>query len=79
MLPAEALQAYSFAVPLRIVLWQHVGDLWPLGGITKEKWPVGTRRFLGDFSVLQPYVCILVEYVLKFLCDDNIFSKDVRI
>ena len=45
MLPAEAPQAYSFAVSSMIVLWQHVGDLWPLGGITKEKWPagIGTR------------------------------------
>ena len=39
MLPAEAPSAYSFAVPARIVLWQHVGDLRPLGSITKEKWP----------------------------------------
>ena len=37
MLPAEASRAYSFAVLSRIVLWQHVGDLRPLGGITKEK------------------------------------------
>ena len=39
MLPAKAPRAYSFAVPLRIVLWQHVGELKPLGGITNEKWP----------------------------------------
>ena len=39
MLPAEASRAYNFAVPSRIVLWQFVGDLRPLGGITKEKWP----------------------------------------
>ena len=39
MLPAEAPHPYTFAVPLRIVLWQHVGDLRTLGGITKEKWP----------------------------------------
>ena len=38
MLPAEVPRAYSFAVPSRIVLWQHVGDLRPLSGITKEKW-----------------------------------------
>ena len=46
MLPAEAPRAYSFAVPLRIVLLQHVGDLRQLGGITKEKWPAraGGRR-----------------------------------
>ena len=37
MLPAEAPRAYSFAVPSKIVLWQHVGDLRPPGGITKEK------------------------------------------
>ena len=39
MLPVEAIQAYSFAVLSRIVLWQHVGDLKPLNGISKEKWP----------------------------------------
>ena len=38
-MPAEALQAYSFVVLSRIVLWQHVGDLRPLSGFTKEKWP----------------------------------------
>ena len=34
MLPTEAPRAYSIAV-----LWQHVGDLRPLGSISKEKWP----------------------------------------
>ena len=38
-MPAEAPRAYSFAVSLRIVLWQHVGHLRPLRGIRKEKWP----------------------------------------
>ena len=42
MLPAEAPQAYNFAVPSRIVLWQHVGDHKPLSGITKEKWSAVT-------------------------------------
>ena len=35
MLPAEAPRTYSFAVTSRMVLWQHVGDLRPLGSITK--------------------------------------------
>ena len=39
MLPAEAPRAYNIAVPSRIVLWQHKGDLKPFGGSTKEKWP----------------------------------------
>ena len=43
MLPTEAPCAYNFAVPSRIVLWQHVGDLRPLGGITKDKWPARAR------------------------------------
>ena len=30
MLPAEAPQAYRFAVPSRLVLWQPVGVLRPL-------------------------------------------------
>ena len=38
MLPAEDLRAYNFAVPSRKMLWQHVGDIRPLGGIVKEKW-----------------------------------------
>ena len=39
MLPAEAPRAYNVAVPSRIVLWQHVDDLRPLGDSSKEKWP----------------------------------------
>ena len=39
MLPAEAPRAYNVAVPARIVLWKHVGDLRPLGGSNVEKWP----------------------------------------
>ena len=40
MLPVEAPSAYSsIAVLSRIVLWQRVGDLKSLGGISKEKWP----------------------------------------
>ena len=34
---AKAPCAHKFAVPLRIVLWQHVGDLRSFAGITKEK------------------------------------------
>ena len=41
-MPAEAPCARSFGVPSRIVLWQLVGDLRPLGSITKEKLPAGT-------------------------------------
>ena len=48
MLPAEARRAYSFVVPSRIVLWQHVGNLWPLGAITKEKWSANTRTRTRD-------------------------------
>ena len=47
MLPVKAPCAYNFAVPLRIVLWQHVGDLRPLGDFSKEKWPahVNTQTY----------------------------------
>ena len=38
MLPAEAPRAYNVAVPARIVLWQHVGDLRPLSNSIEEKW-----------------------------------------
>ena len=30
-MPAKTPRAYNFAVPSKIVLWQHVGDLRPLG------------------------------------------------
>ena len=46
MLLVEAPRTYSFAVPSRIVLWQHVDVLRPLDGITIEiieKWPVRAR------------------------------------
>ena len=54
MLPGEAPQAYNFALPSRIVLWQHGGDLRPLGGITKEKWPVGARARTRDSELICP-------------------------
>ena len=54
MLPAEAPRAYSIIVPLRIVLWQHVGDLRPLGGITKEKWPARARARTRDPELVCP-------------------------
>ena len=43
MLPTEAPCAYNFAVTSKIVLWQPVGDLWPLSEFTKEKWPAHAR------------------------------------
>ena len=52
MLPAEAPRAYNFAVPSRIVLWQHVGDLKPLGSITKEKWPARAGIRTGDSQLM---------------------------
>ena len=39
MLPVEAPRAYNVAVLVRMVLWQHVGDLRPLGGSNIEKQP----------------------------------------
>ena len=36
----KLLNACNFAIPLRIMLWQHVGDLWPLRGYSIEKWTV---------------------------------------
>ena len=45
MLPVEAPH---FAVPLRIVLWQHLGDLKPLDGITIEKLPACAGALTQD-------------------------------
>ena len=56
MLPAEAPHAYTFAVPLRIVLWQHVGDLRPLGGSTIEKWPARAEAQTQDPELICPTV-----------------------
>ena len=54
MLPVEAPHTYSVAVPSRIVLWQHVGDLRPLGDITKEKWPVHAGVRTQDPELVCP-------------------------
>ena len=54
MLPVEAPCAYSFVVLLRIVLWQHVGDLRPLGGITIEKWPVRAKARTRESELVCP-------------------------
>ena len=54
MLPAEVPRASSFTVPLRIVLWQHVGDLSLLGGISKEKWPARAGARTRDSELVCP-------------------------
>ena len=54
MLPAETPRAYSFAVPSRIVLWQHMGDLRPLSNITKEKWPARAGARTQDPELVWP-------------------------
>ena len=54
MLLAEAPRAYSFTVPLRIVLWQHVGDLRPPGGISNEKWPAHAGAQTRDPELVCP-------------------------
>ena len=45
---AEAPRAYNFPVLLRILLWQHVGDLRLLSGITKENWSTRARAQTQD-------------------------------
>ena len=54
MLPAEAPRAYNFGVPLRIVLWQNVGDLWKLCGFTQEKWPAHAETRTQDSELVYP-------------------------
>ena len=48
MLPAEAPLAYNVAVPARMVLWQHVGDLRPLSDNNVEKWPAHAEARTWD-------------------------------
>ena len=42
---ATASMHITLQIPLRTVLWQQLGDIWPHGDNTKEKWPadIGTR------------------------------------
>ena len=54
MLPAEAPCADSIAFPSRIVLWQHVGDLRPLGGSNKKKWPARAEARTWDPELVCP-------------------------
>ena len=54
MLPAEAPRAYSIAVPSTMVLWQHVDDLRPLGGSSKEKWPARAGAQTRDPELVCP-------------------------
>ena len=54
MLSAEAPRANSIAVPSKIVLWQHVGDLRPLGGSCKEKWPARAGVRTRDPELVYP-------------------------
>ena len=63
MLLAEAPRAYSIAVPLRIVLWQHVDDLRPLSGSSKEKWPTRAGARMRDHELVFPTTALW--YVLR--------------
>ena len=54
MLPAEAPRAYNVAVPARMVLWQHVDDLRPLGGSNKENTGFITVKHLLGKKDPQP-------------------------
>ena len=54
MLSTEAPRAYSLAVSSRIVLWQHVANLRPLGGISKEKWPARAGDLTQDPELICP-------------------------
>ena len=54
MLPAEASHAYNVAVPARMVLWQHVGHLRPLGGSNEEKWPARAEPPTRDAELVWP-------------------------
>ena len=48
MLVAEAPRAYNVTVPARMVLWQSVGDVRPLGSSNKEKWPARAEARMRD-------------------------------
>ena len=54
MLLAEAPCAYSIAVLSRIVLWQYVGDLRPLGGSSNEKWPACAGARMREAELICP-------------------------
>ena len=52
MLPAEAPRAYSIVV--RIVVWQQVDDLRPLGDGSREKWPARAGARTRDPELVYP-------------------------
>ena len=54
MLPAKAPRTYNIAVPVRKVLWQHVGDLRPLGSGNEEKWPARAEARMRDPELVCP-------------------------
>ena len=64
----------SFAVPLRIVLWQQVGDLRPLSGISKEKWPVraGAQTQDPELVSTRPSPPLLNIYIKFNLISPNL-------
>ena len=43
---------YNIAVPARMVLWQHMDDLRPLGGSNIEKWPAYAEAPTRDPELL---------------------------
>ena len=47
--------AYNLALPSRIVLWQHVGSLWLLGGYSIEKWPARRGNWIRDSELVAPH------------------------
>ena len=54
MLPAEAPRAYNVAISARMVLWQYVGDLRPLGGSNVDKWPARAEARTRESELLCP-------------------------
>ena len=58
MLPAEASRAYNVAVPVRMMLWQHVDDLRPLSDSIKKKWPAHAKARTWDTEL----VCLTASH-----------------
>ena len=55
-MPAEAPRTYNVAVPARMVLWQHVGDLRPLSSSNEETWPARAEARTRNLELLCPTV-----------------------
>ena len=67
MLPLASLHI-TLQISLRTVLWHHLGDIWPLGGDTKEKWLANIGTWTRDPRFACPNASHCTTYCLLQPC-----------